>query len=172
MILSVDTVDAAGEWLRYTRHAADPGVRPQPPADNRWQRGSVVDGLYLAKEEDTLWAEWYRHLAERGLPPGRQLPFDVWRFHVPSLEVADLSDQDRLGRVGLPTPKPGRTTWPPYQEVGERLWREGWPGLLAPSAARPAGAVLCLFIDDPLTVLAEPVPPPTTICEYVETQAA
>lgn len=134
-----------------------------PAGDNRWQRGAVVDGLYLSADEDTLWAEWYRHLAERGLPPARQLPRDLWRFRVGPLDVADLSSEDRLARVGLKLPEPGRRTWPRYQAVGETLWREGWPGMVAPSAARPLGVVLCMFIDARLVLAAEPVPPPRVV---------
>jgi len=110
----------------------------------------AVDALYLARDETTLWAEWYRHLAERGVPPLKQLPRDVWRLCVPPLRIADVSDEQRLGRAGLAFPMPGRRTWPLYQGLGETLWREGWNGLLAPSAAHPAGRILCLFIDDPL----------------------
>jgi len=66
--LDVDAVDAAGAWLRHIPHSADPRSRPNPHGDNRWQRGAIVDALYLAGDELTLWAEWYRHLAERGLP--------------------------------------------------------------------------------------------------------
>jgi RES domain-containing protein len=158
-----DAVDPAGEWLRHVPHGADARSRPQPPADNRWQRGSVVDALYLADSEETLWAEWYRHLAERGIPPLRPLPRDLWRFQVRSLRIADLSDEERLAAVGLLPPAPGRGNWPHYQEAGERLWREGWQGLLAPSAARPRGVILCLFIDDPTTLPADPVASPATV---------
>ena len=70
----------------------------------------------------------------------------MWTWQV-DVEVADLSDEGRLARVGLPPPLPGRRTWPPFQKVGEGLWREGWAGLVAPSAARSAGLVLCLFWD-------------------------
>jgi hypothetical protein len=126
--------------------------------------------LYLAEDVATMWAEWYRHLAERGMPPLRRLPRDVWRYRVASIAVANLGDVDRLRDVGLDMPTPGRATWPPYQAVGEQLWREGWPGLVASSAARPEGRVLCLFIDRdaiparPLRrprVVAEPPVPPT-----------
>jgi hypothetical protein len=108
-----------------------------------------------------MWAEWYRHLAERGLPPLVQLPRDVWRYRVDPVQVADLTTEGRRARVGLPLPAPGRRTWPPFQEVGETLWREWWPGLLAPSAARPAGRTLCLFVGDALP--AEPLPPPLVV---------
>lgn len=121
--------------------------------------------MYLAKDETTLWAEWYRHLAERGVPPLRQMPRDVWRHRVRRVEVADLSDAGRLARVGLVLPTPGRRMWPAYQQVGEALWREGWPGLRAPSAARPTGLVLCLFVDDQAALPAVPVPPPTVVAE-------
>jgi RES domain-containing protein len=143
---------------------ADQRSRPQPPGDNRWQRGATIDALYLAHEEDTLWAEWYRHLAERGIPPMHQLPRDQWGYRVPRLDVADLTTAERLARLDLDPPTPGRRAWPPYQTVGETLWSEGWPGLIAPSAAS-AGVVLCLFVEDPASLPAEPVPPPRVITE-------
>ena len=151
--------------MRQLPHDADPRSRPQPPDDSRWQRGSVVDALYFAGDEAALWAEWYRHLAERGVPPLRQLPRDLWRFRIARLRIADGSNEERLRRVGLTLPLPGRRTWPDYQRVGEGLWNEGWEGLLAPSAARPFGLILCLFLADPTTLPAEPLPPPTVIAE-------
>ena len=63
--------------------------RPHP-ADNRWQRGEVVDALYFADSEETVWAEWYRFLAEAGLPPRQALPRDLWRWRIELPEVADL----------------------------------------------------------------------------------
>jgi hypothetical protein len=137
-------------------HGRNPRVRPAPAPNNRWQRGTVVDALYLADGEQTLWAEWYRSLAEAGLPPLQQLPRDVWRYRPRGLEVADLGDEHGLGRVGLTPPVPGRKTWRPYQAIGEQLWREGWPGLVAPSAARPTGRVLCVYVDDPGSLPVRP----------------
>jgi RES domain-containing protein len=169
LALDVDPVDVVGTWLRHTSHGRDPRTRPVPPGNNRWQRGTVVDALYLADGEATMWAEWYRSLAELAVPPLHQLPRDVWRYRVRGLAVADLSEKARLARVGLDPPAPGRKTWPPHQRVGHELWREGWPGLLAPSAARPDGRVLCLFARDgevpvkpsgrPRVVREPPAPP-------------
>jgi RES domain-containing protein len=163
--LEVDAVDPAGAWLRQIPRGADPDSRPQPPGDGRWQRGHVVDALYLASDEATMWAEWYRHLAERGVPPLAQLPRDVWRYRVRSAQVADLTASEQLARVGLAAPAPGRKGWPSYQHVGETLWREGWQGLLAPSAALPAGSVLCLFVPPRGGPPAEAVPPPTVVAK-------
>lgn len=95
----------------------------------------------------------------------QQLPRDAWRYQVRTLAVADLTDTERLARVGLTLPTPGRKAWPPYQDIGEALWKEGWPGLLAPSAARPSGLVLCLFVEDPTVLPAQPVPPPRVVTE-------
>jgi hypothetical protein len=152
-------------WWRHTVHGADPLARRLPPPDNRWQRGSIVEALYLASDEATVWAEWYRHLAETGIPPNQQMPRNLWTWSVePGLEVADLRSAERLRRVGLALPRPGRKTWRPYQEVGETLWHEGWPGLLAPSAARPQdGLVLCLFRGAARIVGARPVSPPRVV---------
>jgi RES domain-containing protein len=134
-----------GRWLRHGPDGA-PAWPPArvPPPDGRWQGGDVVGALYLADSEDTVWAEWYRHLAEKGLPPNEQMPRRLWQWNV-NVRVANLSTPARLRRVGLEPPAAGRHTWPPYQNVGHQLRSEGWIGLLAPSAARPRGRVLCLF---------------------------
>ena len=148
MALDVEAVTVEGTGLRHVPAGADPAIRPVPPSDNRWQRGRVVDALYLADSPECAWAEWYRHLAERAIPPHVALPRDLWRYTVTviSFQVANLADPDRLSRVNLPPPQPGRRSWPPYQAVGEQLHHEGWPGLLAPSAARPASTVLVVFL--------------------------
>ena len=92
-----------------------------------------------------MWAEWYRWLAEAGLPPQHGLPRDAWQWEISLPDVADLSDDTRLARVGLPLLEPTRLQWATFQPVGEQLHADGWPALLAASAARPAGRVLCVF---------------------------
>lgn len=111
-----------------------------------------------------MWAEWYRHLAERAIPPLAQMPRELWAWEV-DLEVADLSSAERLAAVGLPLPAPGRRSWPAFQRIGERLHGEGWPGLLAPSAALPEGRVLCFFRGKDGVRGAEPVSSPRRITE-------
>jgi RES domain-containing protein len=144
--LAVDAVHAGGEWVRHAPHGSALLGRSKEPTDGRWQRGEVVRGLYLADEAATAVAEWYRWLAERGLPPEQAVPHDhhVWR---PDVELADLSSAETLDSLDLEPPRPGRRTWPPYQEVGETLWREGWAGLMTMSAARPGAFVACVFED-------------------------
>jgi hypothetical protein len=115
------------------------------PGSARWQRGEVVEGFYLADSEETTWAEWYRSLAELALPPTRQMPRDLWRFGVDVEPVADLSSTDGLARVSLREPLPDPRQWPAFQAVGERLFAEGWGGVLYASAARPDSLALCLF---------------------------
>lgn len=106
----------------------------------------MVDALYLADSAETASAEWYRHLAERMIPPLAQMPRELWTWQV-KIEVADLSTPERLAAVGLSPPIASRQSWPTFQQLGELLWKEGWAGLLAASAARPEGKVLCLFRD-------------------------
>ena len=101
--------------------------------------------IYLADDEQTVWAEWYRALAERAFPPRVWLPCDLWSIDVDLTNVADLSDRDRLSAAGLQPPSPGRHGWARYQDAGERLFTQGCRGIIAPSAARPEGCVLCVF---------------------------
>lgn len=118
--------------------------RATPPADGRRQRGAIVSALYLADSAQTATAEWYRLLAERGFSPQDYVPFEHHRWRL-KLELADLSTRDRLEEVGLGEPRPSPRSWPAFQRVGEQVWCEGWGGLVAPSAARPASLVVCVF---------------------------
>ena len=168
MPLSVNALAVRGRWIKHTYPGSAPLPDREPPPDNRWQRGDVVDALYLADSEATAWAEWYRHLAERMIPPLAQMPRELWRWQV-DVEVADLSTRESLAAVGLSTPAPGRRNWPAYQSIGEQLSKDGWAGLLAPSAARPDGRIACIFASHwppehctPIraTEITEPPPPP------------
>jgi RES domain-containing protein len=155
----IDRVPVAGTWWRQVRAGIDPLATGSPPDDGRWQRGTTVGAVYLADREQTAWAEWYRMLAERALPPRLALPRDLWRVEVDLEAVADLSSPERLRRVGLDRPRPARSSWPAYQGVGERFHAEGFAGLIAPSAARPDGLVLCVFAPAPAGALRTPEPP-------------
>ena len=164
MTLDVTAVAVRGRWVKHAYPGSSPLPERDPPPDNRWQRGDVVDALYLADSEETAWAEWYRHLAERAIPPLAQMPRELWTWDV-DVEVADLASGDRLEAVGLALPAPSRIGWLVYQQVGEQLAREGWAGLIAPSAARPTGQVLCLFRDEQGVTGARPLPPPRRVSE-------
>lgn len=159
-----------GRWIKHAHPDSPPLPQRSPPPDNRWQRGEIVDALYLADSALTAWAEWYRHLAELMIPPLAQMPRVLWTWEV-EVTVADLSTAQRLATFSLDLPTPGRQSWPASQRIGERLAAEGWAGLVAPSAARPKGTILCLFRDAegvtgakplaPPRLVAQPPPPPT-----------
>ncbi|MHB1774300.1 MAG: hypothetical protein ACYCST_21740, partial [Acidimicrobiales bacterium] len=73
------------------------------------------------------------------------MPRELWTWKVDA-EVAALSTPERLAERRLPLPSsPGRHTWPSYQRAGEQLAQEGWAGLVAPSAVKPDGKILCIF---------------------------
>lgn len=148
-----------GVWFRHVPAKKPLLGRPVPPADGRWQRGEVAEGFYLADTAATTWGEWYRWLAELEIPPQAALPRDLWTVEV-DVEVADLSTPALLESFGVPPPTPDRRSWATYQDLGERAHVEGWPGLVAPSAARPDGLVLCLFWRGPTLDGVKPVPPP------------
>jgi hypothetical protein len=98
------------------------------------------------------------------IPPLAQMPRELWTWQV-DIDVADLSTQDNLATVGLSTPTPGCHNWPAYQRAGEQLSKEGWAGLLAPSAARPDGKILCLFRDEHGVRRAKALSPPRQVDE-------
>jgi hypothetical protein len=161
--VDVDSTHASGVWWRHVSAGADVYFEPPDPADSRWQRGAIVEALYFADSEATAWAEWYRYLAEAGVAPEQRLPRDLWRWEISLSEIADLSDEGRLARVGLPALQPTRLQWPAFQLVGGRLHRECWPALLSASAARPVGQTLCVFRASREVPGTQPLPPPTTV---------
>jgi hypothetical protein len=55
--LDVDPIPLSGTWWRHIATGRDVFYEPPDPADNRWQRGSVVEGLYFADSELTVWAD-------------------------------------------------------------------------------------------------------------------
>jgi hypothetical protein len=165
----VPAVPVAGVWYRHVPAGA-PAMPAHPAPNGRWQRGEQLAGLYLAQDPDTVWAEWYRALAELGVPPDTRLPRDLWRLSVNLKRVADLSGRAALRALGLPDPRPDRAQWSAFQHAGAHLAAEGFQGVLFRSSARPAGLCVCVFAGEvgfagvvptgsPERIIAAPVPP-------------
>jgi RES domain-containing protein len=152
-----------GVWWRHLPHGGDPSRHADPPADGRWQRGEVIGALYFAEREETAWAEWYRSLAELGLPPEMGLPRDLWRYDINLDDVVDLSAARALEEHGLQTPRPTRRQWPAFQRVGESLWESGAGGILYESAAHPGNLALCVFAGGVSAAGIRPTPPPQVV---------
>jgi hypothetical protein len=113
-----------------------------------------------------MWAEWYRYLAEDHSLPDAFLPRDVHACEI-QLTVADLSTDERLAAVGLPKPIPTQSQWPDFQRIGERLFLEGWAGILYVCAARTDSRSLCVFRVGTGSILAGVGP-----CSFVKRQEA
>ena len=148
--LHVDPFDEDLVWWRSVRVGIDVDERTDPASEGRWQRLLVVDALYLSSNAETVMAEWHNFLEQYGRPKvgAGVAERDLYSMTVDfSEEIADLSTEEKLDAVRLEVPVPGRATWPAYQAVGEQLFRDGWGGLVAPSAPYPGGLTLCLFID-------------------------
>lgn len=148
-MLDVNRVGINGTWWRQGMAGLGPLAWREPAPDARWQRGSITGALYLADSPETAWAEFFRAMAELGLPPRVRMPRDLQRVKVRAREIADLTSPDSLAACGLEAPRPTSRQWPAFQGVGEQLFMEGARGLKAPSAAREGGIVLCLFRQGP-----------------------
>lgn len=116
-------------------------------------------GFYLADTEDTVWAEWYRHTSELGAPPASRMPRDTWRIEVNVTDIGDLSDMATLAVHGIGELLPTRRQWPLTQAIGEAYYRDGWRGILTPSAAHVGGQVLTIFRPLPSIPGLRPLPP-------------
>lgn len=154
-----------GTWWRITRAGSEPFTWTSEPADGRWQRGSVVRAIYLGDTEATVWAEWYRHSSEAGVPPDRRLPRAVWRIEVDLDDVADLTPPGVLAAHGVARLEPSRRSWPATQPIGEAYVADGARAVLAPSAARRGGLVLAVFRRGRAHLGLTSVPPPLRYTE-------
>jgi RES domain-containing protein len=161
MPLPAPRIRVQGTYWRLTRADSEPFPWTAEPSDGRWQRGSVVRAIYLADDEATTWAEWYRHSAEAGVPPGRRLPRAVWRVGVDLADVADLTAPGVLEAHGVKRLDPSRRQWPRTQAIGEAYFADGARGLLAPSAAHRGGVVLAVFRRTKAHPGVRAIPPPT-----------
>ena len=94
------------------------------------------------------------------MPPDQRLPRAMWRIDVDLEDVADLTAPDVLKTHGIEHLDPTRREWRRTQPIGERYWRDGARGLLAPSAARSGGVVLAVFRTGEAVAGLTPVPPP------------
>lgn len=54
----IATTRVCGTWWRHLPAGLEPSSRPARLPNARWQRGRVVDAIYLADSPDTAWAEW------------------------------------------------------------------------------------------------------------------
>ena len=154
--VDVDSRHVSGVWWR---HVPAGGTCTSSRLIRRTTAGSVGGrrGAVFADSEATAWAEWYRYLAEAGVAPERGLPRDVWRWEISLSEVADLSDEGRLARVGLPALLPsrlqpgstgGRVVEGVLRGWGELAWSGGRVGVSRASwrVAAVVGLVVVVFV--------------------------
>jgi len=100
-------------------------------------------------------------LPEFAIPPDRQMPRDLWRWHIDVERVADLSSGDRLPAVGLKAPGRFSGSGPSFRSsesgCGGRI-----SGRPRTQRSSPVGRVLCLFRETDDISVAMPLRPPIT----------
>ena len=132
--LDVDEDAIHDVFVRHIAHESDPLYWPPDPPDGRWQHGGTGVAWYFADEPATAWAEWDRALAGTGLPPAHALPRDLWRWRVDLDHVALLDNDERLRRVGLPSPLPTAHQWPAFQAIDGEWAHQACPSTRARQA--------------------------------------
>ena len=161
-------VSITGTWSRHVLAGADGLAASRGPNGGRFN-GPDRPALYLADDDATAWAEWYRWLAEWGQSPADHLPRDLYRITVDLAHVVDASSATARTTLGLPIRmRPSSRQWSAFRAVGERLAAEGAHGIRYASAARTRSLCLCVFepglaglrIESaPVRVIAPPPPP-------------
>lgn len=133
-------VAVRGAWVRHARLDA----LTDEPSAGRWQT-TEHRAMYLADSEATAWAEMYRAIAERQLPPQDAFPREIITIDIDLERVADLTRAAARRALGLPRLRPTRAQWQAFQAVGAQLRADSAQGILYASAARARARCLCVF---------------------------
>jgi RES domain-containing protein len=143
----------SGRWVAY-RHVGQGlpalwyggGSTTLRQESGRWHREGESLAQYLALSSDGAWAELVRYLAIRTEARRVRESRRLWQLRVVSNRIADLSTFDAWEACGL-DPAHAVGDHEPCQAIGSELRRNGYDGVLSPSAALDvAGAVnLTLF---------------------------
>jgi len=165
---SIARVHVDGTWMRHVPAGGEALSTRRRGTPGRFHRPGEI-ALYLADGPETVWAEWYRALAERGRAPNDDVPRDLHRISVNLSDVIDISSTAARQAVGLPMRmRPAASQWRAFQEFASSMRSEGAHALLYSSAARTRARCLCVFeagLDglrqegQPLSVIAPPPPP-------------
>jgi RES domain-containing protein len=161
-------VPVTGTWMRHVPARIDGLAVSRGGSGGRFHPPGGA-ALYAADSEATVWAEWYRYLAERGKSPVDDLPRDLYRIAVDLTDVADLRTQAARAAADAPARiRPTSAQWPAFQSLVGRLEAQGAQGVLYASAARTRSLCLCVFEaglsglrieGEPVRVMAPPPPP-------------
>lgn len=73
----LDRVPVTGTWVRHVPAGID-GLAPSRGGSGGRFNPPDLPALYLADNEPTAWAEWYRYQAERGKSPSDDLPRELY----------------------------------------------------------------------------------------------
>ena len=104
-------------------------MRDEHPLFVRLGRHAHEDPVALSAE--AVYRLVHRHCLVAGVPDRLAHPHALRSYWATHCLEAGVSVHE------VREPTPNRRSWPAFQTVGEQLLRDGWRGLLAPSAARP-----------------------------------
>jgi RES domain-containing protein len=112
----------------------------------RWNPKESFPVLYLAPEEKTVIAEFYRLAERQGMEPASLLPRRLYRYNVRLGAVLDLTDDLAREAVRLDSSDLAADDPSKCQAVGDAAHYAGFEAVRAASAAGP-GTVLAVFMD-------------------------
>lgn len=113
--------------------------------DGRWHRAGKVAAQYLSLEPNGAWAELIR---AEDLHTDQEVDYvrmPLWVISLTQGMLVDYSTFDLADDAGFPPDALIDDDWNRCQEEGERLRREGFAGVIAPSAALPGSTNVTIF---------------------------
>lgn len=114
-------------------------------AGGRWGPPGEFSVLYLGRPRENVIAEAYRRLIDpvEGMTPELVAPRRLFTCKVSVSGIVDLRDKNLIEDIGA-TADGLMTSYEQCQRIGAAVYRRGFTGVLAPSAAH-LGETLALF---------------------------
>ncbi len=140
-----------GEWRVFRQTAPDTapffhaaGERQPSQRGGRWHREGEDYAQYMSLEPSGAWAELVRFEGIRANARSEKYVRRLWSIFVDEHDIADLSTFASYEACGL-DPRLAVGDHGPAQALATELRKEGYRGLLSPSAALASATNLTLF---------------------------
>jgi hypothetical protein len=129
---------------RYSSYDTPFWVRENSQA-GRWHRPGDGPTQYLSLSTDDAWAELIRNEELRAEDEVAMVSVSMWAVLIEEAVIANYSTFEQAERSGFDPAALVSENYEPCQREGVRLRKEGFSGVMAPSAALPGTVNVTLF---------------------------
>ena len=111
----------------------------------RWNRPNSIPTQYLSLNPETMWAELIRHESLKTVEELSYVNIPIWVCKLNESNLVDLSSIEKAQSYGLSPSDLVGENYSPCQELADLFVKNGYRGVIYPSAAIEGGKNVALF---------------------------